>query len=167
MDDASIPVVIDDNEEADEEYLRIVTTAALLVTAAEVSRLFRNEQRRPTRNYLTRPDLPPNPHFGTAWKHVFESQNDRAFITTMGFDVETFNFMINSGFRELWDLTPIPRDDTSSSGNPWPGGRSLDVNGALGLVLHYLNSMATELSLQEIFGLIPSTVSRYIVGIAP
>ncbi|KAF8239200.1 hypothetical protein L208DRAFT_1386437, partial [Tricholoma matsutake] len=39
MDDASIPVVIDDNEEADEEYLCIVTTAALLVTAAEVSRL--------------------------------------------------------------------------------------------------------------------------------
>ncbi|KAF8231532.1 hypothetical protein L208DRAFT_1398724 [Tricholoma matsutake] len=38
MDDASIPVVIDDNEE-DEEYLRIVSTAALLVTAAEVSRL--------------------------------------------------------------------------------------------------------------------------------
>ncbi|KAF8234626.1 hypothetical protein L208DRAFT_1393821, partial [Tricholoma matsutake] len=162
MDDTSIPVVIDDNEEVDEEYLHIVTTAALLVTAAEVSHLFRNEQCRPTRNYLTRPDLPPNPHFGTAWKHVFESQNNWAFITTMGFDVETFNFMINSGFRELWDLTPIPRDDTSSSGNPWPGGRSLNVNGALGLVLHYLNLTATELSLQEIFGLIPSTVSWYI-----
>ena len=52
----------------------------------------------------------------------------------MGFDVETFNFMINSGFREMWDLKPIPCDDTSSSGNPQPGGRSLAVNGALGFV---------------------------------
>ena len=80
----------------------------------------------------------------------------------MGVDVETFNFIINSGFWKLWDLAPIPRDDTSSSGNARPGRRSLDVNGALGLVLHYLNSTIMELNLQEIFGLIPSTVSRYI-----
>ncbi|KAI0276460.1 hypothetical protein BC826DRAFT_976777, partial [Russula brevipes] len=80
----------------------------------------------------------------------------------MGFDVKTFNFIIDSGFQELWDHTPIPRYDTSSSGNPRPRRRSLDVNGALGLVLHYLNSTVVELSLQEVFGLIPSTVSRYI-----
>jgi hypothetical protein len=80
----------------------------------------------------------------------------------MGFDVETFNFILDSGFGELWNLMPIPRDDTNSSGNLWPGRRSLDVSGALGLVLHYLNSTVMELSLQEIFSLIPSTVSRYI-----
>ncbi|KAF8222492.1 hypothetical protein L208DRAFT_1413383, partial [Tricholoma matsutake] len=45
MDDASIPVVIDDNKEADEEYLCIVTTAALLVTAAEVSHLTKIRMR--------------------------------------------------------------------------------------------------------------------------
>jgi hypothetical protein len=64
------------------------------------------------------------------------------------------------GSVALWNLAPFPRDDTSSSGNAHarPGRRSLNVNGALGLVLHYLNSTILELNLQEI----PPTVSRYI-----
>ena len=139
-----------------------MAAAALLITAAETARLFRNEKRHPSRNYLTRLDLPPNPRFGTAWTHLFDSQNDHVFITTMGFDVRTFNFIIDSGFGERWHHTPIPREDTRSLGNPRPGGRSLDVSGALGLVLHYLNSTMMEFSLQQIFRLIPSTVSRYI-----
>ena len=53
-DDEAAAVLIDDNEEADEERLHLVTTAALLVTAAEAARLFRIEQRKPSRNYLTR-----------------------------------------------------------------------------------------------------------------
>ena len=80
----------------------------------------------------------------------------------MGLDVETFNFVLNSGFAESWLLQPIPRDDTGSSGCSRPGRRSLDANGALGLALHYLNSTMMESSLQQIFGLIPSTTSRYI-----
>jgi hypothetical protein len=124
MDDASISVglmtVDDDDEAADEEDLCILATAALIVTAAEAGRPFRNERRGPTWNYLTRRDLAPNPHFGTAWNHIFKSQNDRSFITTMGFDVETFNFILDSGFGELWNLMPIPRDDTNSSGNSQP-----------------------------------------------
>jgi hypothetical protein len=38
----------------------------------------------------------------------------------------------------------------------------LAAEGGLGLVLHYLLSTMSETSLQEIFTLIPSTVSRYI-----
>lgn len=47
-------------------------------------------------------------------------------------------------------------------GAPWLGARSLDAAGALGLVLHYLNSAMLETSLQQIFALIPATVSRYL-----
>ncbi|KAJ7893697.1 hypothetical protein B0H14DRAFT_3666323 [Mycena olivaceomarginata] len=66
------------------------------------------------------------------------------------------------GFDLAWNTTPIPRDDAVGSGKVRPGARSLDVSGALGLLLHYLNFTMREISLQQIFALIPSTVSRYI-----
>ncbi len=56
----------------------------------------------------------------------------------------------------------IPRSDVSSTATPTPYRRSLDAAGALGLILHYLSSIMREISLAEIFALIPSTVSRYI-----
>ena len=43
-------------------------------------------------------------------------------------------------------------------GDPQPGAHSLDAPGALGLVLHYLNSTMHKISLQQIFALI----SHYI-----
>ena len=69
---------------------------------------------------------------------------------------------MRSGFGTLWLSQPIPCADASTHGEPRPGGRSLDAWGALGLVLHYLNSTMLEISLQQIFALIPTTVSRYI-----
>jgi hypothetical protein len=80
----------------------------------------------------------------------------------MGFDVPTFHDIIDAGFGSAWYSTPISRADVSTAGNPRPGARSLDAAGALGLVLHYLNSTMREISLQQIFALIPTTVSRYI-----
>ena len=80
----------------------------------------------------------------------------------MGFDVATFKFIINAGFQERWLSRPIPRTEGSVLGGPHPGGRSLDSDGALGLVLHYLNSTMLESTLQQVFGLIPATVSRYV-----
>ncbi|KAG9023439.1 hypothetical protein FS837_005810 [Tulasnella sp. UAMH 9824] len=80
----------------------------------------------------------------------------------MGFDVATFEFVLTSGFSDAWDSTPIPRADTSSSGEPRPNARSLDAPGALGLALHYLNSTMSEKSLQQIFALVPATTSRYL-----
>jgi hypothetical protein len=79
----------------------------------------------------------------------------------MGFDVATFHTIIAAGFGKGWYENPIPRSDAASR-NARPNARSLDAEGALGLVLHYLNSTMRETSLQEIFALIPSTVSRYI-----
>jgi hypothetical protein len=98
----------------------------------------------------------------TPWQILLASQNDRAFITTMGFDVATFDYIIYSGFGHLWSTTPIPRGDVSALGKPRLGTRSLDAAGALGLLLHYLNSTMREISLQQIFALIPTTVSCHI-----
>ncbi|KAJ7683821.1 hypothetical protein B0H14DRAFT_3534914 [Mycena olivaceomarginata] len=86
----------------------------------------------------------------------------RAFITTMGFDVATFDLILGAGFDDAWNTTPIPREDVPGTGKTRPGARSLDAPGALGLLLHYLNSTMREISLQQIFALIPSTISRYI-----
>jgi hypothetical protein len=80
----------------------------------------------------------------------------------MGFDVETFDHILLAGFAEKYYGNAIPWDDTDKSGTSRPGRRSLDATGALGLVLHYLNSTMRELSLQQIFALVPSTVSRYV-----
>ena len=80
----------------------------------------------------------------------------------MGFDVQTFTYILSSGFATHWDENPIPCNDTSALTNPRPERRSLDAAGALGLVLHYLNSTMREVNLQQIFALIPTTVSQYI-----
>ena len=137
-------------------------SAALLILGAEESQVLRSEHRNQTRNYLCRPQLLRDPRNNTPWQALFNSCNDRAFITTMGFDVETFELIVRSGFGTLWLGRPIPRADASTHGEPRPGRRSLDAWGALGLVLHFLNSTMLEISLQQIFALIPTTVSRYI-----
>lgn len=150
-----------DDDAADEELDAHLVTA-LLIAGADLGRILRSERRNPTQNYLCRPQLQPNPRIDTAWQVLFNSRNDRAYITTMGFNVETFELIVQSGFGERWYMQPIPRSDSTGSGEPRPGARSLDAWGALGLVLHYLNSTMLEITLQQVFALIPATTSRYI-----
>ena len=69
----------------------------------------------------------------------------------MGFDVLTFQSILDSGFADAWYNTPVPRSDANQAGASRPMARSLDAAGALGLVLHYLNSTMQEISLQQIF----------------
>ena len=40
--------------------------------------------------------------------------------------------------------------------------RSLDAAGTLGLVLHFVNSAMQEVSLPQIFVLVPAAISHYI-----
>ncbi|KAF8151418.1 hypothetical protein B0H34DRAFT_801167 [Crassisporium funariophilum] len=167
MDDAAAFIMLqssanDANYAADNEQYTTQLSAAVLVAGAEAGRLIRSEQRLETQSYLCRPQLPPNPRYATAWEALHSSRSDRAYITTMGFDVATFESIVEAGFGERWNTQTIPRDDAALHGNPRPGARSLDACGALGLVLHYLNSTMSKISLQQIFALIPSTVSRYI-----
>ncbi|KAN0129152.1 hypothetical protein V8E53_013023 [Lactarius tabidus] len=71
-----------------------------------------------------------------------------AFITTMGIDVATFKYLLNQGFSETWNTTPIPHNDISLSALSCTDLRSLDAAGALGLTLHYHASTMPDLSLQ-------------------
>jgi hypothetical protein len=120
------------------------------------------ERRRATRQYLTRSELLPNPRCDTPWQQLYKSESDCAYITTMGFDVATFQFILESGFEMRWNCSRVPRADAPSLGPPRVSRRSLDAAGALGLALHFLNSTMQDVSLMEIFALTPSTVSRYV-----
>ena len=80
----------------------------------------------------------------------------------MGFDVETFHYILAGGFQQEWYGSLIHRSDVDYRGSAHPGRHSLDAAGGLGLLLHYLCSTAPEVALQEIFALIPATVTRYL-----
>ncbi|KAG2052871.1 hypothetical protein BDR06DRAFT_1055860 [Suillus hirtellus] len=95
------------------------------------------------------------------------NHSDHAFITTMGIDVLTFEFIFTSGFASLWYHKSITCPDTNSQGIPCLNCCSLNAGGALGLMLHYLNSTMHETSLQQIFTLIPTTVSCYLTSGLP
>jgi len=74
-----------------------------------------------TRNYLCRPQLQPDPRNNTPWQVLFNSRNDRAFITTMGFDVETFELC--SGFGHVGSalfhaVTQVPMENHAQDGGP-------------------------------------------------
>jgi hypothetical protein len=156
---------IEEAEEEDDEdtRLRQVAAVGLLVYAgAEESRRLRAERRYAHRTYLTRPELQPNPREESAWQRLYRSQNDRAFITTMGLNVAAFDQILSAGFEESWNSTAIPRNDVTRTAAPRLYRRSLDAAGALGLILHFLSSTMPEVSLQQIFALIPTTTSRYI-----
>jgi hypothetical protein len=150
-----------DNDER-ERHRRRLRVLAHVIEGVLRRRQQRIDRRNMHRTYLTRPDLNPNPRFGTPWQHLHSRRDNRAYITTMGVDVITFEHLLASGFALTWDTNPIPRGDVESTGVPRTDRRSLDAAGALGLVLHYLSSTMREISLQQIFGLIPTTVSRYL-----
>jgi hypothetical protein len=153
---------VDDEETEEVDRYQTLTTITLIIVGMELGQLSQTKRRNISRLYLCQPQLLPNPHDSTPWQTLLHSQSDRAYITTMGIDVATFEYIITSGFGQRWQLEPVPRPDINTSGNPRPNTRSLDEWGALGLVLHYLNSTMQEISLQQIFALIPTTVSCYI-----
>ena len=65
-----------DDDLVDEDICDLTATAAALAAGAEAACLLRSEQRKPSRNYLIQSNLSPNPRLGTAWRYLFESQND-------------------------------------------------------------------------------------------
>ena len=79
----------------------------------------------------------------------------------MEFDVQAFDQILQAGFNKLWNLLPIPCTDVTDNAAPCAYHRSLNTAGALGLVLHFLNSTMTEISLQQVFALVLTTSSQY------
>ncbi|KAI0350175.1 hypothetical protein OH77DRAFT_1464227 [Trametes cingulata] len=157
------PVFDDSSDEEYEEELEehALLAAAIAVFGAEMNRQRRIERRFPRRRYLCRAQLLPDPRADTPWQILYNSRDDRAFITTMGIDYATFQYILQSGFARRWNESTIPRSDTNPHGNPRLVRRSLDAAGALGLIYHYLTSAMPDTALQQIFALIPTTVARY------
>ena len=80
-------------EEVDLE-LDLMAAAALVVYGLKEARRLCADRWRERRLYLVCRDLLPNPRQQTLWQALFNSQNDRAFITTMGFDIAAFNLVL-------------------------------------------------------------------------
>ena len=148
------------NEEEEIEQDALLA-ASVVVFGAEEARLRRAERRRPNRRYLRRPQLLPNPRQDTPWQVLYESHDDRAFITTMGINCATFDYLLEHGFTLLWNTTTIPRTDANADGFPRLSCRSLTAEGGLGLIYHYLTSAMPDTALQQIFALVLSTVTHY------
>ncbi|KAG7092852.1 hypothetical protein E1B28_009167 [Marasmius oreades] len=134
-------LLLQDTEAEDNAQLQRLLLLGACTAGVIESEWERIQHRNPTRLYLTRPQLMPNPQVESAWMHLWHGQEGCAFITTMGVDVATFDYILKGPgrFQETWDNTPIPHADVSSRGAPRLGGRSLDAASALGLVLHYLS----------------------------
>ncbi|KAG8711381.1 hypothetical protein FRC09_020637 [Ceratobasidium sp. 395] len=106
--------------------------------------------------------LKPQPRIESAWQALWRSQDNDGFVVALGMDVATFNYILDSGFRNTWDTSTIPRGGVDPSGFPRLSRRSLDAPGALGLVLCYLRKVSNEMVLQAIFAVVPSSLNRYV-----
>ena len=112
---------IDDEETEEVDRYQTLTALAHIVVGMELGQLSQIERHKIGRLYLCRPQLLPNPHDSTPWQTLLRSQSDHAYITTMGIDVATFEYIITSGFGQRWYLEPIPHPDANSSGYSHPG----------------------------------------------
>ena len=81
--------------------------AAVLLAAVDDADAARRARECLNRTYLCRPQLLPNPRFDTPWQALYHSGSDRAFVTTMGVDVETFHHILENGFRLMWAIVPV------------------------------------------------------------
>jgi hypothetical protein len=149
-------------DEENEFFDQVRLLTAVLIVGSNEDHAWSVENRRPRRQYLGRMNLLPNPRMGTPWTRLYENHDDRAFITTMGIDTTAFHAILKAGFGQLWCTRPIPRPDMGADIPSRIARRSLDAAGGLGLVLHWLSSTMRQISLQQIFALVPSTVSRYL-----
>jgi hypothetical protein len=85
--------------EEDDRRMKALALAAILSFGLAEYHNLRVKRRRQTRHYLTRSALLPNPRYGTPWQHLYATKSDRAYITTMGFNVESFHFILQGGFE--------------------------------------------------------------------
>ncbi|PLW11804.1 hypothetical protein PCASD_21061 [Puccinia coronata f. sp. avenae] len=116
---------------------------------------------RQMRTYLTRGDLPGDPLADSAWAYLWSAQNNRAFITTMGVDVHTFNTILTP-FKTLWNSETIPRGNVNPQGEPQLARRSLDAARCLGLVLHWFFSTMPCYLLQQLFAITLAVCLQYL-----
>ncbi|QRV84687.1 DDE superfamily endonuclease [Ceratobasidium sp. AG-Ba] len=119
------------------------------------------------RHFLRRSDLMPNPRLDSSWLAIYRNYRDSAFIHTLGINTATFELLLAAGFRDGWDKYTIPRGDVNPNGQSRPGARSLDAEGALAATLYHLCSVVPDKSLEQMFAIVPSSLSRYLSRSVP
>ena len=96
--DEIVHVLIQQEEEGDlEQELEqsaALAAVALMIIGAEESPRLRAEHRQPSQLSVCQPQLLPNSCKDTPWQVLYQSHSDRAFITTMGFDVDAFTYVV-------------------------------------------------------------------------
>jgi hypothetical protein len=112
--------------------------------------------------YLTQQDLPGNPRTRSVWTHMHSVGNDRAFVTVMGVDVQTFESILVP-FDLAWNASTIRRGDVNPNGAPQPSCQSLDSAGALALLLHWLSSTMAAYLLLQIFSITAAICSLNLI----
>ena len=153
-------LVADEESEAQDRLRLLVAT---LIIGSNEDHMWVVRDRCHHHQYLAQPNLLPNPWVDTPWRCLYENGKDHTFITTMGFDTPTFRMILEASFGLMWYTLPITRPDTHTTGQPQAGRRLLDAEGGLGLVLHWLSSTMQQISLQQIFALVPFSNGDIVV----
>ncbi|KNE95331.1 hypothetical protein PSTG_11315 [Puccinia striiformis f. sp. tritici PST-78] len=78
---------------------------------------------RQLRTYLTRADLTSSRN--SAWTAMKPARSDRAYVTTMGIDVATFDNLLDR-FEPLWNTITLPRNDVNPNADFWYHPHYLD-----------------------------------------
>ena len=80
-----------EGEEGDLEQSAALAAVALMIIGVEE---LCAERRQPSCPSVCRPQLLPNSSKDTPWQVLYQSHSDRAFITTMGSDVDAFTYVV-------------------------------------------------------------------------
>ncbi|KAA1113865.1 hypothetical protein PGTUg99_007271 [Puccinia graminis f. sp. tritici] len=140
------------NKEDEEDALAAIIGSAILGHPTPIQTL---------RTYLTRNNLAGHPRSSSAWAHLRTFGNDRAYVTTMGVDVQTFKALLVH-FSAAWDSEAICRADVNPNGAPQLARQSLDAAGGLGLILHWISLTMASHTLQQIFAITPAVCAQYL-----
>ena len=99
--DEIVHALIQQEEEGEEgdleqelEQSAALAAVALMIIGVEESPRLRAEHRQPSRLSVCWPQLLPNSCKDTPGQVLYQSHSDCAFITTMGFDVDAFTYVV-------------------------------------------------------------------------
>lgn len=142
-----------DKEDKDDEDRVYTTTVPVLTLALG----WKNQDKCTSVNticcvFILSVSTPPQSPGENSVATIWTSCSDCTYITTMGFDIVTFKYVLEQGFTHWWDNFPIPWTKTNMMGASRLTSHLLDA-GALCLTLLYLNSTMHEISLQQILHL--------------
>ena len=157
MDPESSLTFYEEEEAAEDDDLEFIATISFAFFALEgISQTFLQLY------YLIKLILPINPQLQSAWQALYQSRNNNTFVVTMGINCHTFDYILQSSFTQYWNMQLIFRDDVKEYTITHLDRCSLDAAGNLILILHYLNSTIAEVTLQQVFSLVPAVCSQYL-----